>query len=1161
MSRDRVGPPHDREQTVPGLVPVTPVNGDSPSVLQPSNPGSPHPASPQFGRKSKNDSPSSRIHVDQVPESKAALSNSGTKNKSAQGHNSDKCQQSERTTSNHNVTPVVEINASSHKNDLDCATSKSLHLGSPKFGDSQTAKPTAGDSQGNFLDSSRLEQALKARGGQLRSDACKRSACSDPTSLTKHKQSHGTSSPKRWAHTPPTMGAKQALLDSTVTGVLTIRSPSLPKSGEDRLKNRTGVHSKTDKSHSSPQLPRKDSSCSTPSHRSSHSANTTSASAAKPVNRSHQNVERKKSDGNNLKPASKLTSVSSNGPSVEKSKAPRARKHLVLPDDTEELFTPDPHTYVVNFPRKTSKLKTVEVADKTPTSNATPSSSTPAPVSSCHKTPSAAPAPVSSHSSPHSSSPKRVKLDKISPPSTKLDNGPVPRSGVQLKKKSVKVDSKAILPVSNRVSSHTAADTTASEPSSAPSSQHPQEETQASERSRKHVIEEDPVAMDLDLDLSLALDFDVTQSSQSSEDEQLISFKEIIERATKPPDTPEKGAFSEPSTPGHHSSQTKHNLLPTTTKPDIYRNNLDNILKEMHTNKRAKEMEMEHLTACKEDLLRIAEYEEVEEKQEEGISSEEQRFLQRYSLTSSTIREMPPGEVVFNVEKVGRIFDQDTLQLRHCMVNPQGTAQKTMLWSSPAQLRLYVAIGLFQEGYDYQSPCPTPVTRFLFKMMSIHSDRLASDGMLQALFDIAMTAAYEREKNGSHQFRVWVPSLADVTLILLNMGAAFVTLYPFENLQPLFTEGDLLEDVYVKRESSFNEEQSVFSDHNYNNVFKYLHCSLGLCPRAYSDEELLLLLTVLSRISLDPQLILLSSLNLYPLHRRIVSNFTDWDKMLPKICVALTDLTDDHHNMCYLIHLLPNSKRGRQLRQHLSMSMVSKLLDGNCTYRPTQADFQLSELRPYVLRMQPSSLLRDLLNSGSGHRDEENTLDQQAYYLCYSLLTLANEASNLQFFTAQQKEQLLYLSFELEAHVKSDIRESEKCLYRSKVKDLVARIYTKWQILLQKTRPLHNKLYDYWQPVDTLTEGSQEEQGNEETAVMDVDETAPTEQSPEEMQKETVEPEEDMELGEELDKTEHGSTTDSFRTEDSSDLASDSFTLEAPDTGNGADSTPQTVEM
>ena len=39
---------------------------------------------------------------------------------------------------------------------------------------------------------------------------------------------------------------------------------------------------------------------------------------------------------------------------------------------------------------------------------------------------------------------------------------------------------------------------------------------------------------------------------------------------------------------------------------------------------RAKEIEAQLLTTCKEDLLKIAEYEEAEENQEDGISTEQQ---------------------------------------------------------------------------------------------------------------------------------------------------------------------------------------------------------------------------------------------------------------------------------------------------------------------------------------------------------------------------------------------------------------------------------------------------------------------------------------------------------------------------------------------------------
>ena len=107
-------------------------------------------------------------------------------------------------------------------------------------------------------------------------------------------------------------------------------------------------------------------------------------------------------------------------------------------------------------------------------------------------------------------------------------------------------------------------------------------------------------------------------------------------------------------------------------------------------------------------------------------------------------------------------------------------------------------------------------------MMSVHTERMISDKILQTLCDIARSAANHignglqpftnhlalikvvgnqictfccvnvSVNNGNQKFEVWVPSVADVTVVLLNMGASFVTLFPLENFQPPFNEGDLL---------------------------------------------------------------------------------------------------------------------------------------------------------------------------------------------------------------------------------------------------------------------------------------------------------------------------------------------------------------------------------
>ncbi|XP_018533665.1 SMC5-SMC6 complex localization factor protein 2 isoform X2 [Lates calcarifer] len=1028
-------------------------------------------------------------------------------------------QQHQQTPSSEKLIPV-DLNCSSQKRHREFEDSddsaKKLCLEGANSGKVLTPKPTVCNSVStspvsSSRNSSALELPPETTDIHMCSEpACGQSSCLELSSTFKPTQSSCASlSPKPCIKTRPSTGAKQAYINPSQNHIVKLKElKSSSKPAEESLKRRSEENNQMNKSSTllSPLISQRDTS-SLPHvqlgrRHSDHTRRSTSVLPVKIPSRGNQVEESRKMDSNTPKSTSKPNSGSLSSRMIERNKNSRPRRPVIIPDDVDELFTPDPMTYVVNPAHKSAKPKMDEGTIKSPTaersctSSTVTTSSTVVTGSSCHKTQNptvtGSSHAVDTKASSSALSPQVllptvalewVKLENAMPVCSKykeLKNSPITSSARRLKEDSVKSDEKHTSPLPINVTLET--DTAAKEQNSTSHcSQSPPLERQASEAGEKQVNEEDPIDVELDLGLSFALDFDLTQSSQSSEEEQLLSLQEMMERATKPPDTPEKGAFSEPSTPGHRSSQLKTQPLPSTTKPGFYKNSLDQMLKEINTNKKAKEVETQLLTACKEDLLRIAEYEEAEENQEEGISTEQQEFLQRYSLMSNAIREVPPGEVVFNLEKFGRIFNQDTLQLRQCMVNPQGTAQKTLLWSSPAQLRLHVNIGLFQEAYNCCSPCPIQVTRFLFKMMSVHSERMISEKILQALCDIACSAAYQMVKNGSQRFRVWVPSLADVTLVLMNMGVAFVTLFPFENLQPPFTEGDLLEDIYIKSDSpSSDKEQSTFPEHNCNNILKYLSYCMDLCPRAYSDNELLLLLTVVGRLGLDTRLILRSSVELYPLQYKIVNNIRDWGTMLPRICVALSDLTDDHHNMCLLVQLLPDNTRGKQLRRHLSLSMISKLLDGNCTYRPTEKEFQLSTLRQYLPRMQPSTLLRGMVSSSSSsQKDKEDiaTLDQQSYYLCYSLLTLANEASNFQFFPAHQKEQLLCLCSELETHVKCDIRESEKCLYRSKVKDLVARIYTKWQMLLQRTRPLHGKLYDYWQPlhVDTLI-SSQEEQ-------------------------------------------------------------------------------------
>ncbi|KAL7877650.1 hypothetical protein SRHO_G00042930 [Serrasalmus rhombeus] len=581
---------------------------------------------------------------------------------------------------------------------------------------------------------------------------------------------------------------------------------------------------------------------------------------------------------------------------------------------------------------------------------------------------------------------------------------------------------------------------------------------------KKGMVWKDPLDLELGYDGELGPESCALSlnSSSSSDEEQLLSLQEILERSARVPTTPEIGAFSEPSTPAPKAAP-----LDLKSKVKSYKNTLEQMLKEKEQNQKSKELEMQLLEACKEDLLKLEEDEE-KENAEAALSHEQREFLQKFPVTSCAIKDIHPGEEVFTLGSFGRLFDHQSLDLRKIRVTPKNRAQQTLLQAPAEHVLLLLSAGLFRRAYSTSS-CQPQVTCWLFQMMSVHPNPSTCAQILQAMTTIALSAAQHIVENSNKKFEVWVPSIKDVALVFLNMGVSFVNLFPLEALQPHFTEGDLLESLEIQPDRTrIGKQRETFPEHNFENVVKYLALCAALCPRAYTDEELLLLLTLMCRVSLETSLQLLPTGDLSCLLQHILQNMTQWEIQLSQVCQAIIDLTEDHHNLRRLVQLLPYSVRGKQLRRHLSVSIISKLLNHRCTYKPSCVEFQLSDLRSYLPRMRPSSLLKGFIATQKEQQETEDcavTPDQQAYYLCYSLLALTNEASNFEFLPSDQRNELLLLSAELEKHIKCDIRESEKMLYRSKVKDFVARIYTRWQVLLQRSRPQEGKLYDYWKPL------------------------------------------------------------------------------------------------
>uniref|UniRef100_A0A8D0H2C4 Coiled-coil SMC6 And NSE5 INteracting (CANIN) domain-containing protein n=1 Tax=Sphenodon punctatus TaxID=8508 RepID=A0A8D0H2C4_SPHPU len=328
------------------------------------------------------------------------------------------------------------------------------------------------------------------------------------------------------------------------------------------------------------------------------------------------------------------------------------------------------------------------------------------------------------------------------------------------------------------------------------------------------------------------------------------------------------------------------------------------------------------------------------------------------------------------------------------------------------------------------------------------------------------------------QVRLWIPSLSDIATVVINMGVSFRSLFPLQHFQPVFTEDDILSEMQITVGKPTNGESvasPVFScllETNLKNIAKFLRFCISIRPKGYSDQEISQLLLLILKLSLEKRLKHIPLVDFQCLMIKLLENIPDWDSKMPDLCLAISELSSHHHDLLWLVQLIPNwTIRGRQIRRHLSLVVISKLLNKKNISIPSTTDLQMSHLCQDLEQMKPSNLLKKKVAERLEQQDDNlsreyllSELEPQAYYLTYVLLHLVREASSCEVVKSHHRKWLLKLCSALERHVKCDIRENARLFYRTRVKDLVARTCSKWQQMILNSRPTQGKLHDFWEP-------------------------------------------------------------------------------------------------
>ncbi|KAB1270728.1 SMC5-SMC6 complex localization factor protein 2 [Camelus dromedarius] len=248
----------------------------------------------------------------------------------------------------------------------------------------------------------------------------------------------------------------------------------------------------------------------------------------------------------------------------------------------------------------------------------------------------------------------------------------------------------------------------------------------------------------------------------------------------------------------------------------------------------------------------------------------QREFLKKFSVTIDAIPDHHPGEEIFNFLNSGKIFNQYTLDLRDSGFIGQSAVEKLILKSGKTDQIFLTTQGFLTSAYHYVQ-CPVPVLKWLFRMMSVHTDCIVSVQILSTLMEITI----RNDTFSDSPVWPWIPSLSDIAAVFFNMGIDFKSLFPLENLQPDFNEDNLISETQMTLGGKGSEDSS--------------------CKPIFSALPETNILNVVK---------------------------------VPELCLAINELSNHPHNLLWLVQLVPNwTSRGRQLRQCLSLVIISKLLD------------------------------------------------------------------------------------------------------------------------------------------------------------------------------------------------------------------------------------------
>nr|XP_020635880.1 protein FAM178B [Pogona vitticeps]XP_020635881.1 protein FAM178B [Pogona vitticeps]XP_020635882.1 protein FAM178B [Pogona vitticeps] len=488
------------------------------------------------------------------------------------------------------------------------------------------------------------------------------------------------------------------------------------------------------------------------------------------------------------------------------------------------------------------------------------------------------------------------------------------------------------------------------------------------------------------------------------------------------------------------------------SRSDGYLRSLDQLLEERRKQTWEDE-QLERNLGEKLSLLSPLSSGEVPGQGEAPLPEAHRLILEQFSIPRDTIPAVHPGENIFGPPG----YDPRTpVALDASGLKPRNQLEHLFFSSQFARQVKLLQDGFLRTLYCGSFCCPRPVLSWLFQLMSLSPD-ISADAF-QALWEISVHQLTSADKSNTD---FWCPDLKDIIQAFYHFGACSSTLFPAGLVQPEFRSEELEFQEHPFRSAGIDQEGPLQNTPcrlilavMLRRIFKFLTLCLIAHPPCYPDQQRLALAALLCRISLDRKLRKQPQVECQLLLVILIEGIQDWQEKLPGFCRSLCHVSQHHHNLVAVVRSFPDTTaRGRQLRKNLSLCFIAKLLGKTqMAARRWQEETQLQQLSCLLPLMKPNSLKRFLLCEwglqkppGENHQEAPPTEpDLEACYLCYSLLLLANVVVGTKALPSREHGCLRQLCAQLQQHIGANLREDPCLMYRTRLKDLVARTYIKW---------------------------------------------------------------------------------------------------------------------